>query len=863
MQGVLCSVVLLVLIVCLQGHGDLYSHIRPTHYWIHLKTDFKTWVYTGNVKMAITVKKETQSIKLHATDRVNIQSINLYKTINKSGKVGDKIQSLKVGSRLLDSKDLLEFKLDKILPPGKYGIVAMISSKVSEKITGFYQTGYKNSKGKQIAMMATHLSPDKARTVFPCFDEPQFRAQFKLTLDHPSSLHATSNMPIESEKSVGKAVTRTVFQFSPSMSTYLLAWVCHDFSSKSAVWENVKITHHTRPSRTKHIPEKIKLFGQSIKYFNDYFGLKYPLPKLDTIGIPNYLVGGMENWGLITLSEGTALSAPDDRYGTSELAMRTLFTHEVSHMWFGNLVTMTWWNDLWLKEGMATYLSYPACGHIYKDIDMGQIFAAQVWSRAMQVDSVVTSHPVQMEIKTTKQITQIFDSVTYKKGALVLSMLKELLGEKKFKAGMKHFLETYQYSVAEYSNLVSSMTKQKPGAAKTITMFMDRYILQKNFPLITLKIMDDDQTIKLTQSRFVRASGMKGNDDKSRYGYQWYVPITVVTDMFTVRTPFMLKDESKVYKLPKSFKWIKLNQGGRMMYVTHYPNKIWVALKQELFNNAKDSELNTLPPRDRATIIHDAFAVAQMDLLRLDFVFSLAKYLRYETHFLPWNMAYFHFKKIRQVMSPDLTHCFRRYIIHLLRGQWSDAKSKKHDNLTAEIRYTFLYRYLYLKPAGEKVKADQKKLEAAIKEYKAATKTERGELELHKTDTNDDAQVKMIGDTILKHPSNKSKRMLDFIHIYGEDNPKAVWSVYKDNYKIYNEQFGLAQFSYSNALKGLAKHQRDPATVAEIEKFFEKNSAGSGALGLQHGFEQAKFGFRFRKVQEPGLRRYLKKYCPA
>lgn len=857
--------------------GDLSPHIRPEKYDLLLDTDFDTWNYSGNLTIKLLVLKETDEIKLHARQSLNITLLRIedpyYKFNHPLNYLTAKVESLVEvvkepwvlfecqpcsNHRLNAAKDLMVIKLRTPIKPGRYLIKSNFSGVVSSKLTGYYRTGYTmKHTGKYIKMASTHLSPDKARSVFPCFDEPQFRAVFALTIIHPNTLIATSNMPIRKETVIDSSRTATSFLDTPSMSTYLLAWVQHNFVFEEQTHQGVRMRDYARPAFRSVISEKIELVGKSVKFYNEFFGIPFPLPKMDTIGIPNYLVGGMENWGLITMSESSALSRKGQRFGSGEISFRNLFAHEVSHMWFGNLVTMYWWDDLWLKEGMASYLSYPCAGALYHDVDMMDQFMVNVWQTATFADNMITSHPVQMPIRVTSEITQIFDSITYKKGATVLAMLKDVMGEDNFKRGMSHFLDTYKYSTARYRDLLTSMTRFSDDGAK-LKHFMDTYILQKNYPLLTLEVLSETK-VRLVQSRYVRDSGMSIENDASPFNYTWYVPITLKTDKLDYSTSenILMTRKELILTLPQPFQWIKLNTGGKHLYVTHYPTKtLEIILKQVKTSASQIPKLQTLDHRDRGHVICDLFNAAQLNLVPYSTAFEAAKYLREEKHYLPWSLTYKYLRNIRDMIDEDLANCYRKYVVHLLVAQYQEVKVAK-TTLVEQLKYEVFMKFArYIKSQRKSASYDEDDLHNLIRDYIAASPRARTDINLL-VSTTDAAQIDLIGNTLLQHLSTSVSSIIRFIYHYSNQTPEAVWRVYKKNYSVYNDKYGLAQFEYAYALKTMIKAQRDSSVISEIEEFFRTHSARAGKLGVMNGLEEAKFTSKFKKDSEPELRKYL------
>ncbi|XP_063680366.1 aminopeptidase Ey-like [Bolinopsis microptera] len=868
---------LLFPIISLQS-GDLSPFIRPTRYDLIFDTDFNSWTYSGSVNIQFDVLKQSHEIRLHASETVNISELTVQGvSLNHPlAYLTSRATSLLYGTWKLNykckpcsshrwntAKDLLIIKLGSALPPGHYVIKSLFSGTVSSKLTGYYRTGYTLAHGGgYVNMASTHLSPDKARTVFPSFDEPQFRAVFSLTVIHPNNLIATSNMPVSKEVLLADGRKSTKFEDTPGMSTYLLAWVQHNFVFEERIIEGVRMRHYARPAYRSVIAEKIEIVGKSVKFYNDFFKIPFPLPKLDTIGIPNYLVGGMENWGLITLTENAALSRPRQRFGSGEIDFRNLLAHEVSHMWFGNLVTMYWWDDLWLKEGMASYLSYPCADSLYDDVKMMDQFMINNWQKAMFADDIITSHPVQMPIHVTSQITQIFDSITYKKGATVLAMMRDVMGEEGFKSGMTHFLNTYKYSTARYRDLLTSMTRYCNNGAE-LRLFMNSFILQKNYPLIELQILSDKQ-IRLVQSRYVRDSGMIIKNDISPFNYSWYIPITIVTDSmsYTADKHIMMKEKEMVLTLSKPFKWIKLNSEGKHMYVTHYSSSNLDKTLEVVRENTLDPSLGTMNHRDRAHVICDIFSAAQVKLVPYSTAFEAAKCLREEQHYLPWTLIYKYFKTIRSMIDESWADCYRKYIVYLLLPQYKATKGSK-ETLVEQLKFEIFMKYArYIRGERKPTIYDGKDLSELVSQYKASAPQERADMDLL-VQTSDGAEIELIGNTLLQYPSTSVSVIINFISYYSSVAPDVVWHVYRDNYQVYNDKYGLAQFEYANALKTMVKRQRNSQTIAEIEGFFKDHTAGAGYLGLQNGLEEAKFVSKFKQESEPELKRYLEgqRFC--
>ena len=857
------SCILLTLPFTSHQSGDLPNSIRPERYDIFLDSDFDTWTYTGTVNIALNVLEEINEIFLHAVEAVNIETMVL---CDRDGT--NNITELTVGPRQNKAQDLIVFSLPTSLRAGTYVIKSKFSGSVSSTLTGYFKTSYEmnnsySGKKQNVHITSTHLSPDKARTVFPSFDEPQFRAIFSLTLVHPDNITATSNMPVLQTISLDNGRKLTKFHDTPKMSTYLLVWVQHNFvfayRTMSSLAKEVELRHFIPAGGdfnfTSVAFDKLDLLERIIVFFNDFFEIPYPLPKLDMIGIPNFPFGGMENWGLVTLNQYTSLSERENRLGSAEIAIRNVLAHEVSHMWFGNLVTMSWWDDLWLKEGMASLLSYVCIDGIYDDVEMRDHHMIDNWLDAMLADREVSSHPVKISINATSEITQAFDSITYAKGATVLSMLRDVLGNEKFKSGMKHFLKSYQYSTASYNDLLESMTSFVEDKA-IIKQFMDSFILKKNYPVVTVEMLANCK-IRLSQSRYATRGGKSElKDDSSNI---WAIPITirsytkVNSSNMLVKSHIMMTNYSMDIDFNRTCHSIKLNFEGNFMYVTHYPENNLNKLL-EIANNI-DSPMSY---RDRGHVICDVFNAAMINLIPYSRAFEAARILQKEEHYLPWTLAYKYILKLREIIDESLADCFNQYISKLIAPQQHNVLSR-NATLKDQLKKEIFLKYKNDLSYSRKQSSLSKKELLKLKNYKLHSVEERAEGDIMFAITNS-SKIERIGNALIKYPSSDSMISVIFVHFYSKCSPDAVWSVYKKNYDHYNANYGLTQFVYAELLRTMIGYQRSVVVISEIDTFFVDHPAGAGSLGVISGLEAAKFSSDFRNDSQAELRNYFEQH---
>uniref|UniRef100_A0A3Q3EQT3 Aminopeptidase n=1 Tax=Labrus bergylta TaxID=56723 RepID=A0A3Q3EQT3_9LABR len=392
-----------------------------------------------------------------------------------------------------------------------YELFTEFVGELADDLGGFYRSEYMEDGVKKI-VATTQMQPTDARKAFPCFDEPAMKAVFHMTLLHPHGTVALSNgMDYEPVNVTldGMDVVQTSFAPTEIMSTYLLAFVVCDFTFiGSKPGEDVLIRIW---ARKKAIAEgqgdyALEKTGPILSFFEKYYNSSYPLAKSDQIALPDFSAGAMENWGLITYRETALLYNPNVSSNGDQEWVATVISHELAHMWFGNLVTMKWWNDLWLNEGFATYVSYLGADKAEPTWNMKDLIVLNEIIGVMGVDALASSHPLsskEEDVLKPEDISQLFDSITYSKGAAVLRMLSEFITEDVFSKGLHTYLEEFKYQNTVYTDLWKhlQMAVDKAGVPLpySVEEIMNRWILQMGFPVVTI----DSKTGKISQKHFL------------------------------------------------------------------------------------------------------------------------------------------------------------------------------------------------------------------------------------------------------------------------------------------------------------------------------------------------------------------------
>jgi len=648
----------------------LPKNILPIHYDLYLFPELEEGMFSGKVAIEID-SKEPRDYFLAHVKYLEILSANLTRN-------GQNIE-LKEAMEY-EPNEFFVFWTRNMEPKGKYIMNFEFRGNLTKGIVGFYKSIYTTEKGKKVPIATSKFQPTYARRAFPCFDEPSFKSTFTVTLVRPTEGNyiALSNMPVENESKNSPSIgyTEVKFQKSQPMVTYLACFIVCDFEYEEKYTDihKTKFRVYATPTQKERLKYALDIGANITDYFENYFDIKYPLPKQDMIAIPDFVSGAMEHWGLITYRETNLLFDERESSSGNQQRVAAVISHELAHQWFGNLVTLSWWDDLWLNEGFASYMEYKGVANYHKDWDMESQFLTSDMHRVMNLDATINSHPIVQAVDHPDQITEIFDAISYSKGASVLRMLEDFMGPEEFRIGVKRFLEKYKYGNAVTADLWHELTGVS-SSELNITRIMDTWTRQMGYPVLTVEKVKDTEW-RLTQSRYLLDPSVASQSAPSPYDYKWEIPVTYTTSgdptsksqkWLSSTDPFLLVNAQS------GTDWVKFNVGQYGFYRVNYPESEWAQFAQLLMKSHE-----VLSTKDRAHLINDAFSLAESGHVPYSVPLSMTKYLKKEQSLIPWESAYDKINTMGKLLKDSPSYSlFRNYVLNLVtdhyeRLQWKD-----------------------------------------------------------------------------------------------------------------------------------------------------------------------------------------------
>ena len=635
----------------------LSKEVVPLEYDIQLKPDLQNFTFSGIETISLSLVKTTKKLILH-TKEIEVETVSISEGKNK----------VFAHNISYDEKsETVTFTFKESLTPGKKKLNIVFKGILNDKMRGFYKSTYVLD-GKDHHIATTQFEATDARKAFPCFDEPAHKAIFHVSLVVEKGKTAISNtLPTSiKEHEAGYDIVR--FAPTPKMSTYLLAFIVGDFEfieKKSK--RGVIVRVYTTPGKTHQAKFALETTVKVLDFYEEYFDIDYPLNTLDMIAIPDFSSLAMENWGAITFREiGLLVDENNTSIGSKEMVAEVI-AHELAHQWFGNLVTMEWWTHLWLNEGFASYIPYLVIDKLFPSWNIWERFTTDTHGIALRLDALATTHPIEVEVHHPDEIGEIFDAVSYSKGASVIRMIADYIGPDKFRDGLRHYLKKHSYKNTETEHLWQSFERI---SKKPIEKIMRNWTGKSGYPVIKAEIVKDK--LILTQDRFFSSPVSKS---KSKDKTIWQVPIQ--TNAHDNLNQFLLETKSIKLGLPKS--WIKINDTESGFFRTAYSRELLERLQ-------KPVEDKTLPAEDRLGLIRDLFALCEAGTIPTNDTLEFLRSYTNEDSYIVWVEIASGLVKLEQMLAKTkLKSELNKYMLELFSPLahtlgWQEIEDEVHTN---------------------------------------------------------------------------------------------------------------------------------------------------------------------------------------
>jgi len=855
------------------GREVLPKNVKPLHYDVTLEPDFKTFKYNGTVSIELDVVEDSNSISLNSLD-IDIKET----TISSGSHTISSAPTLKFD----DETQRVNIHFDKTIPAGsKATVTTKFVGTLNDNMAGFYRSSYKQDDGEDGWIATTQMEPTDCRRAFPCFDEPALKATFTVTLIADEKLTCLSNMDVASEKTVDSEITGSkrkavTFNKTPLMSTYLLAFIVGDLKVYETNEFRIPVRVFCTPDKNiDHAHFSARLAAKTLEFYEKQFASEFPLPKMDMVAVPDFSAGAMENWGLVTYRVVDLLLDESNASASTKKRVAEVVQHELAHQWFGNLVTMDFWDGLWLNEGFAEWMSWYSCNVFFPEWKVWQGYVTDTLQSALGLDALRSSHPIEVPVKRADEINQIFDAISYSKGSCVLRMISKYLGEDVFLEGIRRYLKKHAYGNTTTGDLWAALSD---ASGKDVERVADIWTKNVGYPVLTVTEDSKDSAVHVKQNRFFRTADVKPEEDRVLY------PV-----FLALRTKDGVDESVTLNKREDSFKvpdldFFKLNADHSGIYRTSYTAE----RLQKLGENAKAGLLSV---EDRAGMIADTGALAAAGYQKTSGLLSLVKSFDTEPEFVVWDEITARIGSIRSAWifedtkTRDALKTFQRDLVSEKAHQlgWEFKESDGHieqqfksllfgsaassgDEVTKKAAFEMFEKFVggdrsalhaNLRPAVYSIVLQYggtKEYDALVKEYETGKNSDERNAALRSLGRAQDPQL--IQRTLAYSLGKHVKEQDIYLPLSGlrahRAGIEAFWAWTKDNWDLLKEKmppsFTMLGTTVSMATSGFTK----PEQLRDVEKFFDGKSTKGFDRNLAQSYDaiRAKIGWLERDAND-------------
>ncbi|OWK56083.1 Thyrotropin-releasing hormone-degrading ectoenzyme [Lonchura striata] len=880
----------------------LPRHLRPLHYNLMLSAFMENFTFSGEVNVQLEVRNASRYIVLHA-HRMHIEAVRVAE---------DKLAGgVRVARTFFyPQTQVFVVVLNRSLEVQRsYNLKIIYNALIENELLGFFRSSYV-LHGERRFLGVTQFSPTHARKAFPCFDEPIYKATFKISIRHQATYLSLSNMPVETSVFEEDGWVTDHFSQTPLMSTYYLAWAVCNFTYRETVTKSgVVVRLYARPDaiRRGSGDYALNITRRLIEFYEDYFKVPYSLPKLDLLAVPKHPYAAMENWGLSVFVEQRILLDPSISSILYLLDVTMVIVHELCHQWFGDLVTPVWWEDVWLKEGFAHYFEFVGTDYLYPGWNMEkQRFLTDVLHEVMLLDGLASSHPVSQEVQQASDIDRVFDWIAYKKGAALIRMLASFMGHSVFQMGLQDYLTIHKYGNAARNDLWNTLSKalKRVGKSVNIQEVMDQWTLQMGYPVITISGNETtDNIIVISQERFVYDSDTKPKDPAhGDNSYLWQIPLTIAvgnTSHISSEAIIWVSNKSEHHRIPalEEANWLlgNINQTG--YFRVNYDIRNWRLLINQLTRNHE-----VISVSNRAGLIDDAFNLARAGYLPQNIPLEIMRYLSEEKDFLPWHAASRALYPLDKLLDrTENYNIFNEYILRqvasmYLKLGWPTNNLNKslvqasyqHEELRREVimlACSFGNKHCHQQAAtliSDWISSNRNRIPLNVRDIVYCTGVSLMDedvwefiwMKFHSTTAVSEKKILLEALTCsddrnllnrLLNLSLNSEVVLDqdaidvIIHVarnpHGRD---LAWKFFREKWKILNARYGEALFMNSKLVSGVTEFLNTEGELRELKNFI-KSYEGGAAVSFSRAVETVEANVRWQRLYKEELFQWLRK----